>query len=66
MRKREWKHLLTGILALTMILFIPYTVQAASKVLNNGDDVIQSGNYVYYLANYGDSTGNAYKLCRIN
>ena len=65
MRKREWKHLLTGILVLVMLLFIPYPAQAAGKVLNNGDDVIQSGNYVYYLANHGDSKGNSYDLCRM-
>ena len=55
----------TGILVMAMILLIPSPSQAASKVLNNGGDVVQSGNYVYYLANYSDSSNLEYKLCRI-
>ncbi len=39
--------------------------QASTKVVGNGEDIVQKGNKVYYYANHGNYSGRSYQLCSI-
>lgn len=61
MKRKKMVWLALCFLAFAALFWSGKSVQAAGKVTNNGDDVVQQGSYVYYLA----PQTNGYKLCRI-